>query len=47
MIRLTLVREEFAKDISVERSPGQATRLRRKLKKEMDKDEESYMEMFI
>ena len=27
--------------------PGQATRLRRKLKKEMDKDEESYMEMFI
>jgi len=26
---------------------GQATRLRRKLKKEMDKDEESYMEMFI
>ena len=29
------------------RLPGQTTRMRRKLKKEMDKDEESYMEMFI
>ena len=33
--------------LNVDIVSGRATRLRRKLKKEMEKDEESYMEMFI